>query len=418
MARMHHTGWELNSQTVGMEADDVGSGGTGTILSVVTSPVRSGTYALRFKSGTAGTVFGFNEFVFTTMVTGRTYYQRFYFRYATLPNVSTEFIAAATNSGFTAGWELLFSSTGTLTLARFSNDAAIGSASSALSVDTWYRIEVAHVFATNTYTAYIDGVQFATGTGDTSAAINRINLGIDGPNNNTTAGEWFFDDYAINDDQGTAQNGLPGSGKIVHMHPDGAGDNNNALSGTFADVDEVTPDNGTTIAVLDADNDILDVTCEASSVPGIGASDTVTLVSVGIREAAASAAQESWALRVKSASGGTTTQGTTKTHDDTTYRTNGDAQPRNYTLVSYLDPTTGVAWTPTGTNSLDNMQIGVIAIDATPDINVSTLWALVEYIPAAPAGGSIKTLNGLAEASMKTVNGLANASVKTWNGLP
>ena len=36
---------------------------------------------------------------------------------------------------------------------------------------------------------------------------------------------------------------------------------------------------------------------------------------------------------------------------------------------------------------------------------------------AAPAGGSVKTLNGLAYASVKTQNGLAVASVKTYNGV-
>ena len=122
--------------------------------------------------------------------------------------------------------------------------------------------------------------------------------------------------------------------------------------------------------------------CESSSAAGIGSTDTISVIQVGVREAPLTAAADSYALRIKSASSGTTIEGTTLTHNDTTYKTNGDALPRIYSLTSYTDPTTAVAWTPTGTNSLDNMQVGVHAIDATPDILTSTLWALVEYVPS------------------------------------
>ena len=45
-------------------------------------------------------------------------------------------------------------------------------------------------------------------------------------------------------------------------------------------------------------------------------------------------------------------------------------------LSRYSDPQTGKPWT---TDMLDGAQIGVIAIDAAPDVLVSTLWALVDY---------------------------------------
>jgi hypothetical protein len=38
------------------------------------------------------------------------------------------------------------------------------------------------------------------------------------------------------------------------------------------------------------------------------------------------------------------------------------------------------------------MQIGVNAVDATPDINVSTIWALVEYVDGVAAAGGPKFL--------------------------
>ena len=52
-----------------------------------------------------------------------------------------------------------------------------------------------------------------------------------------------------------------------------------------------------------------------------------------------------------------------------------------YRMTSYTDPTTGAAWVLTGPNSLSNMQIGVIITDANPDGWISTIWALVEYVP-------------------------------------
>jgi len=49
---------------------------------------------------------------------------------------------------------------------------------------------------------------------------------------------------------------------------------------------------------------------------------------------------------------------------------------------------------------------------------VGGLWVAGNvFAPAAAAGSSIKTVNGLALASVKTVDGLAAASVKTMNGL-
>ncbi|MEK7071553.1 MAG: hypothetical protein AAB943_01290, partial [Patescibacteria group bacterium] len=82
--------------------------------------------------------------------------------------------------------------------------------------------------------------------------------------------------------------------------------------------------------------------------------------------------------------------GSTKTHDDTTYRWPiGDpATDRPFSLTSYTDPTTTVAWTVTGTNSLANMQVGVTAIDADPDMNITSISAVVEYVLATPSSGN------------------------------
>jgi hypothetical protein len=99
-------------------------------------------------------------------------------------------------------------------------------------------------------------------------------------------------------------------------------------------------------------------------------------------------------VRLKSASGGTTTQTSFTDLNTTLWISNYDpATPSvlNYRLTSYLDPTTSLAWTVTGTNSLSNAQIGA-ASNTTNDVDVTALWLLVDYSPGVP----VSSLTGLA----------------------
>ena len=279
-----------------------------------------------------------------------------------------------------------------MTLQVYDDDETSIGSSAALNTDQWYRIE--YYYAAAALELRIDGstaVSAAANDGDNLTILSLgicLGLGLEphcGADDNATF-DIHFDDIAINDTSGATQTSWPGVGSIVHMQPDGNdGDINEASSGNCASVDELEPDGGTTIAVMNDNDDDLDCNVETASSAGIDSFDTVTLVQVGVREAEASAAAATWNLRLKSASGGTTSTGTATSHNDTTYRTNGDVAPRNYTLTSYTDPTTAVAWTPTGTNSLDNMQVGITVTDADPDVNVSTLWALVEYVDGVAA---------------------------------
>lgn len=273
--------------------------------------------------------------------------------------------------------------------------AVMATGTTPLVPNKWYRIEAKYQSGA-AYSVLIDGVTELSGT-PTSGNVDSLSFGLCADEQGAvstcnadaaTTGEYYMDDIAINDSNSTSQTSFPGEGFIAHLQPDAAGDNSGCTAGTFASIAEITPDDGTTICTLTTDlgGDLLDVNVKSPGSAGIPSSATVSLIQVGVREAAATAAAETWSLRLKSAAAGTASGGTATTHDDVTYRTNGDTTvtgtpPGNYTLTSYLDPTTGVAWTPTGTNSLTNMQIGITDTDANPDINLSTLWALVEYIP-------------------------------------
>lgn len=370
MARLWSSGFELQTLTDFVEFTD----GGGASCSINTTTKRSGAASLRVNTSSS------SDYVQNKIRASGTsaLYFRFYLRIATAPSADTT-IGVLTNDAVSSSISLILKTDRTLQHSYYdgADTTNVGSPSSALSLNTWYRIEISYDDATggNPTTARLDGVQFASG--------NSIDVGVTtlwvGVVDSATA-DLYFDDIAINDSSGSTQTSFPGAGSIVHMQPDSAGDNNNASSGDYSSVDEVTPDNSTTIAVLNDDNDILDVNMETSSNAGIGASDTITLVQVGSRDAAASAAEESFKLRIKSQSSGTLLQSGTITHNDTTYKTVGQGEGGfwGYQLTSYTDPQAGGAWT---TSLLDTAQIGIQAIDATPDINVTTLWALVEYVP-------------------------------------
>lgn len=91
-------------------------------------------------------------------------------------------------------------------------------------------------------------------------------------------------------------------------------------------------------------------------------------------------------MRVKSTSGGTVTSTAAADAGNATARTNPNGTTAfGRPLISETDPTTGSVWTPTGTNSIDNMQIGASNVDAdsTPDLWVLTMAAMIEYVPSA-----------------------------------
>ena len=385
MARLWSSGVELQSATSGMEWDT----STGTV-SISTAIKRSGAASLR-ANPTVGT--GYITHRFRADSTVRTFV-RFYLYIATTPLINTYILRHGDGSGF--GYQLRLNTDRTLAIYD-ETDTIVGSASSALSEATWYRIEVDYNDASSDLcSAYIDGSAFLSGgTASDNGGGGVIDLGVITA---LSTADLYFDDIAINDTAaGGTQTTLPGAGSIVHMHPTASGDN--ALgTGTFAEIDEVTPDDATSIAVVaTATTEIGEYNCETASNAGIDSFDTVSLVSVGIRFAMVSAASANFALRIKSAASGTTTIGGTVTGAVTAYNTHDDTTgAHNYKLTSYTDPTTGIAWTPTGTNSLDNMQIGVYSpTDATPDINVSTLWALVEYVDGVAGGTVVKDIIGV-----------------------
>lgn len=387
-ARLWTSGCEFQGDspgtvTDGLEFDNTQSGSNSMVISTV--QVRSGISACRANQiGLLGSGPRVGAVLLST-ATSSNLYARTYLYISTMATTTIPAkIIAFWDRGVDA-YEggIALNPNGKLTYMD-DNVAPVATSTLALTTGVWYRIELNYNDVSGGE-LLIDGVsQFTIGShnGD---AVDSVFFGCEANNTSNCGADLYFDDMAVNDSTGSLQNSWPGAGSVINMQPDSAGDVNNCAAGDVTSIDEITPDDATTICTLttDAGGDNIDVNTESSSSAGINSSNSITLVQVGAREGATTAAAESWTVGIKSASGGTTLAGTTVSDSLTTYQTNGQTVnvPRSYSLTSYTDPTTGIAWTPTGTNSLDNMQIRGHSVDGNPDIKLSTLWAIVEYIP-------------------------------------
>jgi hypothetical protein len=402
MARDFTCGHEFQSLTAGMEITAI----TGAGQTINTTTKRSGGASYKVVSSNAASRYVERTYNASDVVS----YARGYFYFTAFPTDTTGAILALINSGGSECGSIAITTAGKLQLYD-GNIAGTqrGSDSSALSLNTWYGVELAvnNGGATELEARlWQDGVTtpsvFASGAMTVAGNANVIYWGMI----DWVAGcTMYVDDIAVNDNSGTAQTSYPGEGKLVIALPTGAGDNA-ATKGTFDFINEIPPSNtatsGSTMIELDSNGVIGEYAMTDSSTLGIDSYDVITLVEVCARIREEAAGASSYNLRIKSASGGATTTTSNVDGGNATVRTNptGTTAFTNR-LVSYTDPTTGVAWTPTGANSIDSMQCGVGNADAdsTPDLWCLWLGAYIEYTEGTPpAGGTIKDIiscNGL-----------------------
>ena len=405
MARLWSSGWELNSATDGVEWE--GQVGSATVSSSV---FYSGLYAGRLVDG-GGSGTRWEKQITGSNVNGPWYIRsRIYI--ATIGTGASysngNIILTANSDSGTPTISIRLNTDGSLAL--WDSTVKIGSNSSVLSTNTWYRVEVYVFNNTGTgkleATARIDGSDFATTTTSTNTGTLQFLRCGEMMGTAGTPTDIYYDDIAVNDttDPGNGtQMSWPGDSKIVHIHPDGDGYNKQWQSqasgtqgtSTFGAIDEITPNDETDYNKRTTNSPtttpIDDWTFGSSSDAGINSYDTINLISVGQRAGATSATAtgRNVKLRIKSASGGSVQATGNIDISVNGWLTNNDGSPKVYQLNSYTDPTTGVAWTPTGTNSIDNMQCGYQAgTSSTNEIRITTLWALVDYTPGTPPASS------------------------------
>lgn len=378
--RLWSSGFELQSSVSGIEVDNI----TTVQVSVDTTTKRSGAASLKTNPTTFPSII--RQKVRTASTTG--IYGREYIYIESLNTISeTRIMSFSSNSIERIG--LYLQTDGTVDV-KVSGGSTYGG-TTVLSTGTWYRIELYTDPSSTTFNFRINGTQESTGTSasgniDEFSAENSLTV---------TNGIIYFDDIAVNDVNGTYQNTWPGEGKIIHLRPNATGDfdEGTASSGTSSSVlDEITPDDTTTEYEIQLDAERVDVNIDASTTPGIGSSDTINVVSAGLRVRGDTSGACSMRARLKSQASGTILNGSTIDSTTTSYFTHKQASTgKNYTLTSYLEPQAYGVWTPT---LLNGSQIGMEAIDAAPNVFVTTAWLLVDYTEyVAPSTRRIFSVN-------------------------
>lgn len=268
-----------------------------------------------------------------------------------------------------------------------------------ISTGAWYRIELYNEFNGTgwAYTVRVDGVEAATQTVATPGTGGAIFIGIGTPTSpwtGTGSGTYdiYIDDISINDTTGSNQNSWAGAGALQYMWVDSDGSiqqgtRQGADSGSnFGQVDEVgTPNNATDYWRIETDNSPFDVGFESAASAGIDSYDTISVVQSGLRLASdTGTATYGWVQALTSNNWANTATGTAETSNTTTWFTHEDDVPRRPELTSYTDPATGSAWTTSG---LDSIQQRVYVTDATPDMRVTQMFFIVDYVDGSPPAG-------------------------------
>lgn len=272
--------------------------------------------------------------------------------------------------------------------------------SSALSTGTFHKIQIAFDGSggggAGTAELIVNDVSAGSVSNHTIGGVTYLSIGANLFSEANTAGDFYIDTIILNNDTGSDMNTTLAAGaiKLAYARPNAAGDNNQWLkkggglgtSTNYQDYDEVTSDDLTTYVKRTSTGTFIDdVNVESSATIGLASTDTIYAVAVGARIGAgnATATNRDGIYRIKSASGATVLESGAIDWSVNGFLMHKDGSDRNYQLASYTDPTTGVAWTPTGTNSVDNMQIGFKnASSSANEIRVTQLWALVIFGPA------------------------------------
>lgn len=401
MARLWSTGFELGSATGGASGIEWNLANTGS-PSISSSIKRSGSYSLR-TNPTSSTSYISHDCAYVDL--SGTIHFRFYLYIATAPSATTTIFRAGSTTDYltirlTSGRQLQF----------FGGTTQLGSNSSTLNTGQWYRVEIEWVTGSSkTQRARLDGSEFASGTYTSSGFNGVVRIGVQ----NATTADLYFDDIGVNDDTGTDQNSWLGDGKIVCIRPDGAGDNNNWLksgggagdANNYTEVDEITPDNATTYLKTTTNNVIDDYNCQNTSDVGIASGSTITLIHVGVRYYSALATSSSVKARIKPSSGGSVTTGAdlVATANNTWYSFTSSTTNSGYGRYSL----TVYGWS---VSDVDSMQIGIQSnVTFSDEIRVSTVWAMVEYVPA---GATTYTITKSLQYAVKTTPASISKSLK------
>lgn len=411
MARLWTCGFEEDTTTTAIAGFSTSFNGGGA-FALSASTVRTGARSARVSAATAGRAS--SKVDLGSLGTSAHVYARAYIYVAAYPAASYMPIfmvgnGVSLNAGTNAG--LLLRSNGNLVVGAPST--ASGTESSQVPLNTWTRIEFDYDDATDTCIGYLNGTAFSTVSSLTVGGGDGLFFGSGG----TTTSDVYWDDIALNDNSGSAQNGLPGDGGIVVLRPAGVGDTNQwttgAVGGTagaannFTRVNENPPSEtqyNRSTAGDSSTNEVDEYTLPSSSSVGISSGDAIRLVQVSQYVGSNTGGTGFFIkTRIKSQSGGTLLESSDIECGNSSFNTPvAGTNSRRATLVSYVNPQTGSSWTPT---ALDSAQIGVKATGASASQRrLGAIWAIVEYgAPASTTHNASGTSAGVGSTSSTAV---------------
>lgn len=275
----------------------------------------------------------------------------------------------------------------------------------ALTVGEWYRVELRimrHATTPNAGQDIIAGRlydaddnlldEFADTATSIAVTYRNIMWGVNLDSETHTTLKVQFTNIAVNDTTGSVQNSWCGAGKTAWLRPNAAGEFSNLVAmtggGTFPyeSWDESpSPDDATTYltfsepAVSWSDTNGSRVMVGMDALPETPAS--ISFVALGARVWNNSASGSAHSVGCQTSNGGTKSETASATWASQVAGPWAShilsSSLRNYLHTMYTDPD-GAAWAESSVNSL---QVGIRAVDASPDFMISQVWALVEYVP-------------------------------------
>ncbi len=224
MGRLYQCGFEMNRLINNVEALEVQDAGSNANHYISSAVVYSGAYAGRLVPLVSG---GYPQFRYPLSTTDDQDFVilRFRLYVHAFANVAAKLLDYYT-TGYALRVHIILNTNGSIVLND--EDGTIGTSSAGdIVVDTWYRLEL-KLDKTGAGGAHIvelkknGDVLLTSSTRNISTNIGYIYNGFDV---SATAGDYYLDDIALNDDSGSFQNDYPGDGKIIYAFPNKAGDN-------------------------------------------------------------------------------------------------------------------------------------------------------------------------------------------------
>jgi len=348
-------------------------------LSVVTSPKRSGGYALRVNPTTTSVGWARMGGHDATGQKGdysvATAYFRWYWQYATLPASGSEPIFQAQQAGGPTKFTLRVTSAGNLA-AYDSAGTLQATGSTALSASTWYRIECkVATGASAAWEVLINGVTEISGTANVGTGNNGRSAFGKVADVSGQSVDFYYDDISIDDAA------YPGAGAILRLVPTANGSTMQWTAGTgssnYLEVDDVPFAEASYVKNVSA-NDVALFALTDTGTAGI--TGTINAVRPLIYPRLDSAGTNATKLRLKSGA-------TTDDLSTVATTTAGIYLSKVYAT----DPNTSAAWT---LSAVDALEVGAVETTAVLS-RLMDVHVYVEYTEAATSSSGSLMLMGV-----------------------